>query len=169
VAMILCQGKMAQPRMLTDMPICVLACTIILLCPPPAELCQWWQGEPGSAGGGSMAGRVCGVGWLCLLLFLLPLFAQGTFRWLVHAPCHMMLAPMVSVLAHLLALLVSGLGRDLLPCLFLLLLGLVSSVLLVLRLPIATLSLFFALAFALDNISKLVIKLEMSLESIERS
>jgi hypothetical protein len=76
-----------------------------------------------------------------------------------------MLAPMVSVLAHLLALLVSGLGRHLLSCLVLLLLGLVSSVLLVLRLPIATLS----LSFALDNISELVIKLEMSLESIERS
>jgi hypothetical protein len=81
----------------------------------------------------------------------------------------MMLAPMVSVLAHLLGLLVSGVGRDLLPCLFLLLLGLVSSVLLVLCLPIATLSLLFALAFALDNISELVIKLEMSLESIEHS
>ncbi len=38
---------------------------------------------------------------------------------------------MVSVLAHLLALLVPGLGRDLLPCLVLRLLGLVSSVLLV--------------------------------------
>jgi hypothetical protein len=44
----------------------------------------------------------------------------------------MMLATMVSVLAHLLALFVSGLGRDLLPCLVLLLLGLVPSVLLVL-------------------------------------
>ncbi len=76
---------------------------------------------------------------------------------------------MVSVLAHLLALLVSGLGRNFLPCLVLLLLGLVSSVLLVLCLPIATLSLSFALALALDNISKLVIKLEKSFESIERS
>ncbi len=119
--------------------------------------------------GGSIGGGVCSVGWLCLLLFLLPLFAQATFRWLVHAPCHMMLAQMVSVLAHLLALLVSGLGRDFLPCLILLLLGLVSSVLLVLCLPIATLSLSFALAFALDNISKLVIELEMSLESIDRN
>jgi hypothetical protein len=81
----------------------------------------------------------------------------------------MMLTPMVSVLAHLLALLVPKLGRDLLPCLILLLLGLVSSVLLVLCLIIATLSLSFALAFAHDNISKLVIKLEMSLESIELS
>ncbi len=95
--------------------------------------------------------------------------AQATFRRLVHAPCHMMLAPMVSVLAHLLALLVSRLGRHLLPCLVLLLLGLVSSVLLVLCLPIATLFLSFTLAFALDNIAELVIKLEMSLESIERS
>jgi hypothetical protein len=41
---------MARPCMLTDVPICVLACTNILLCPPPAELCQWWQGEPGSTG-----------------------------------------------------------------------------------------------------------------------
>ncbi len=76
---------------------------------------------------------------------------------------------MVSLLAHLLDLLVSRLGRNLLPCLVLLLLGLVSSVLLVLCLPIATLSLSFALAFALDNISELVIELEMYLESIERS
>ncbi len=58
---------------------------------------------------------------------------------------------------------------DLLPCLVLLLLGLDSSVLLVLCLPIATLSLSLALAFALDNISELVIELEMFLESIERS
>ncbi len=81
----------------------------------------------------------------------------------------MMLALMVSVLADLLALIVSGLGRHLLPCLILLLLGLVSSVLLVLCLPIATLFLSFAPACALDNISKLVIKLEMSLKSIEGS
>jgi hypothetical protein len=80
-----------------------------------------------------------------------------------------MLAPMVSVLAHLLAPLVFGHGRHLLPCLILLLLALVSSVLLVLCLPITTLSLPFALVFALDNISELVIELEMSLESIERS
>ncbi len=73
---------------------------------------------------------------------------------------------MVSVLAHLLALLVSGLGSDLLPCLILLLLGLVSSVLLVLCLPMATLSLSFTLAFALDNIFELVIKLEMSLRAL---
>ncbi len=33
-------------------------------------------------------GRVWSVGWLHLLLFLLPLFAQVTFRWLMHAPCH---------------------------------------------------------------------------------
>ncbi len=113
--------------------------------------------------------RVCGVGWLRLLLFLLPLFAQATFRQLVHAPCHMMLAPMVSVLAHLLTLLVFGVGRHLLPWLVLLLLGLVSSVLLVFHILIATLSLSFALAFALDNISELVIELEMSLESVECS
>ncbi len=61
------------------------------------------------------------------------------------------------------------LGGTFLPCLVLLLFGLVSSVLLVLCLPIATLSLSFVLAFALDNISKLVIELEMSLESIEHS
>ncbi len=46
----LCQSKMAQPHRLTDMPICMMACTIILLPPPPAELCQWWQADPGSAG-----------------------------------------------------------------------------------------------------------------------
>ncbi len=126
-----------------------------------------WANHQSSNGG--IGGGVCSVGWLRLLLFLLPLFAQATLRWLVNAPCHMMLAPMVSVLAHLLALLVPGLGKNLLPCLILLLLGLVSSVLLVLHLPFATLSLSFALAFALDNISELVIELEMSLESIERS
>ncbi len=76
---------------------------------------------------------------------------------------------MVSVLAHLLIFVVSILGRDLLLCLILLLLGLVSGVLLVLCLLIATFSLSFALAFALDNISELVIRLEMSLESIEHS
>ncbi len=38
---------------------------------------------------GGIRGRVCSVGWLCLLLFLLLLFAQATFRQLVHAPCHM--------------------------------------------------------------------------------
>ncbi len=76
---------------------------------------------------GGIGGGVCSVGWLHLLLFLLLLFAQVIFRWLVHAPCHKMLAPMVSVLAHLLALLVSGLGRDLLPCLVLFLLALVLS------------------------------------------
>ncbi len=61
---------------------------------------------------------------------------------------------------NILALFVFGLGGHLLPCLVLLLLGNVSSVLLVLCLPIATLSLSFALAFALDNISVLVIELE---------
>jgi hypothetical protein len=45
---------------------------------------------------GSIGGRVCSVCWLCLLLFLPPLFAQATFRRLVYAPCHMMLAPMLS-------------------------------------------------------------------------
>jgi hypothetical protein len=60
----------------------------------------------------------------------------------------MMLTPMISVLAHLLTFLVSILGSDLL---------------------IATFSLSFALALALDNISKLVIRLEMSLVSMERS
>jgi hypothetical protein len=80
-----------------------------------------------------------------------------------------MLAPIVSVYAHLFALLVFGLGRNLLPCLILLLLGLVSSVLLVLCLPIPTLSISFALAFALDNISELVIELEIPLESIKHS
>ncbi len=63
-----------------------------------------------------------------------------------------MLVPMVSLLANLLALLVSGLGRHLLPCFVLLLLGLVSSFLLIFCLLIATLSLSLVLAFALDNV-----------------
>jgi hypothetical protein len=104
----LCQGKMTQPRMLTDMPICVLACTIILFV-LPLQSCANGGKESlevrvdHQSSGSGIGGRVCSVGWLCLLLFLLPLFAQATFRWLVHAPCHMMLAPMVSVLARLLA------------------------------------------------------------------
>jgi hypothetical protein len=118
---------------------------------------------------GGIRGGVCSVGWLCLLLFLLLLFAQATFRWLVRAPCHMMLTPMLSVLAHLLTFLVSILGRDLFPCLVLFLLFLFSRFLLVLCLLIATFSLSFALAFAFDNISELVIRTEMSLESIELS
>ncbi len=80
----------------------------------------------------------------------------------------MMLTPMVSVLSHLLALNVSGLEGHFLPCFVLLLLGLVSSVLLVLCLLTATLSLSLAYAFALDNVSKLVLNLEMSLESFKR-
>ncbi len=105
-----------------------------------------------SSGGGIGCG-VCCVGWLHLLLFLVLFFAQMTLRMLVHASCHMMLTPMVSLLAHLFALLVSGLGGHLLPCFDLLLLGLVSSLLPVLRHPIATFSFSLALAFALDNIS----------------
>ncbi len=80
-----------------------------------------------------------------------------------------MLAQMVGVLAHILALFVSVLGGHLLLSLIILLLGLVSSDLVVIRLLIATFSLSLALAFALDNISKLVLKLEMFHESIECS
>jgi hypothetical protein len=87
----------------------------------------------------------------------------------VHAPCHMMLAPMVSVLAHLLALLVSGLGGHLLQCVVLFLLGLVPIFLLILHFLIATFSFFLALSFTLDNIVELIVKLEVSLESIEHT
>jgi hypothetical protein len=80
-----------------------------------------------------------------------------------------MLVPMISVLAHLLALLVSVFGGHLRQCFILLVLGLVPSVLLVLCFLIATFSLSLALPFALDNISKLFVELEISLESIERS
>jgi hypothetical protein len=102
---------------------------------------------------------------------LLLLFAQAAFRWLVHAPCHVMLAPMVSVLAHLLALFVSivGLGGHLLPCFVLLLLGLVASFLLVLYFLIVTFSLSLALVFPLYIISALFVELELSLEGIECS
>ncbi len=77
---------------------------------------------------------------------------------------------MVSVLAHLLAFLVSGFGGHLLPCFVLLLLGLVPSVLLVLHFLIATFSFFpCPCLFTLDNVSVLIIKHEVSLESIECS
>ncbi len=80
-----------------------------------------------------------------------------------------MLATIVSLLAHLLALLVSVLGGHLLPCFVLLPLGLVCSFLLVLQFLITTFSFSLALAFARDNISMLFVELEVSLESIECS
>ena len=53
----------------------------------------------------------------------------------MHAPRHVMFTPVECVLAHLLGLLVvTVLGRDLLPCLVLLLQGLVAPVYLVPRL-----------------------------------
>jgi hypothetical protein len=107
VTIVLCQSKMAQPRMLTDMPKCMLACTIICLCPSPAELCQWWQGEPGSAGQPlkqQQRHRRWSLGCRLALSSAVPPSAlcQATFRQLMHAPCHMMLAPMVSVCTYLL-------------------------------------------------------------------
>jgi len=51
----------------------------------------------------------------------------------MHAPCHVIFTPVEHVLALLLGFLITVLGRDLLPCLVLLLPGLIAPVLLVLR------------------------------------
>jgi hypothetical protein len=118
---------------------------------------------------GGVGGGVGCIDWLRLLLFPLLLFALEEFRQLMHAPCHVMLALMVSELAHLLALFVSVLGGHLLPCSVLLLLGLVPSILFVLCFLIPTVSLSLVLAFPLYNVSELFVELEMSLEGIECS
>ena len=54
----------------------------------------------------------------------------------MHAPRHVMFTPVERVLAQLLGFLVTVLGRDLLPCLVLLLPGLITPVLLVPRLRV---------------------------------
>jgi hypothetical protein len=116
---------------------------------------------------GGKGERVGLVGWLCLLRLLLPLFAQTAFSWEMHAPCHVMLAPMVSILSHLLTILVAVLGWHLLLHLVILLLGLVTSDLFVLCFLIATL--YYSLANVLDNVPKLLIELEVPLVGIEHS
>ena len=60
--------------------------------------------------------------------------AQAALRGEMHAPRHVMFTPVERLLAHFLGLLVTVLGRDLLPSLVLLLPGLVAHVLLVPRL-----------------------------------
>ena len=74
----------------------------------------------------------------------------------MHAPCHVMFKPMERVLAHLLGLLVTILGRDLLPCLVLLLPGLVASVLFVPRLLIIV-----------EGVFEILVSLKMPFEGID--
>jgi len=66
-----------------------------------------------------------------LRLLLLTLIAQTALGGEMHAPRHVMFTPVERVLAHLLGLLVTVLGRDLPPCLVHLLPGLIAPVLFV--------------------------------------
>ncbi len=85
-----------------------------------------WRTATGDRGGSSSIGSgVASNGWR---LFLLALIAQAALGGEMHAPCHVMFTPVERVLAHLLGLLVTILGRDLLPHLVLLLPGLVAPV-----------------------------------------
>ena len=80
-------------------------------------------------GSSGIGGRVASNGWRLLLLVLIARAALGGE---MHAPRHVMFTPVELVLAHLLGLLVvTVLGRDLLPCLVLLLPDLVAPVYLV--------------------------------------
>jgi hypothetical protein len=74
----------------------------------------------------------------------------------MHAPSHVVHAPMVTVFAHLLGFLVAILWRDLLPCLILLLPVLVTPVLLV-----------ACLLVVVEGIFKMFVSLEVSLESFD--
>ncbi len=118
------------------------------------------------SGGGSVRGRVGNKAGLCLLLVLLPFLAKLAVGREMHIPGHVVYTPMVSVFAHFLALLFTILGWYLLPLLILLLLGLVPVLLLVLRLGVA---LFCALASLFQGIPKLLVGLEMALESLDFS
>ena len=75
----------------------------------------------------------------------------------MHAPCHVMFTPVVSVLAHFLGLLVTVLGKDLLPSFVLLLPGLVTPVLLVPRL----------LGVIIEGVFEILVGLEMSFEGVD--
>ncbi len=81
----------------------------------------------GDRGGSSgIGGGVASNDWRLLLLALI---AQAALGGEMHAPRHVMFTPVERVLAHLLGLLVvTILGRDLLPHLVLLLPGLVAPV-----------------------------------------
>ena len=69
-------------------------------------------------GSSGIGGGVASNGWQLLLLVLI---AQATLGGEMHAPRHVMFTPVERMLAHLLGLLVTVLGRDLCPRLVLLL------------------------------------------------
>ncbi len=74
----------------------------------------------------------------------------------MHAPCHVMFTPVEPVLAHFLGLLVTVLGRDLLPSLVHLLPGLVTPVLLVPRLLVIV-----------EGVFEILVSLKMPFEGID--
>ena len=104
----------------------------------------------GNGGGGCSDG--CGVGHDGCLLYALQ--AKAALGGKMHAPSHVVHAPMVSMFAHLLGFLVAVLGRDLLPRLILLLPVLVTPVLLVVRLLVVV-----------EGIFEMFVGLEVFLES----
>jgi hypothetical protein len=89
-------------------------------------------------------------------LLLLALLAQAALGGEMHAPHHVVLTPMVRVLAHLLGLLVAVLQGNLLPHLALLLPVLIALVLLV---P--------GLLVIVESVFEMLVHLEMPFESIE--
>jgi hypothetical protein len=118
------------------------------------------------SGGGGVRGGVGNKAGLRLLLVLLPFLVKLAVGREMHTPCHVVHTPMLSVFAHFLAHLFTILGWYLLPLLILLMLGLVPVLLLVLHLGVA---LFLALASLFQGIPKLLVGLEMSLESLDFS
>ncbi len=118
------------------------------------------------SGGSGVRGGVGNKAGLCLLLVLLSFLAKLAVGREMHTPRHVVHTPMVSVFAHFLALLFTILGWYLLPLLILFLLGLVPVLLLVLCLGVA---LFLALASLFQGIPKLLVGLEMALESLDFS
>jgi hypothetical protein len=118
------------------------------------------------SGSGGIGGGVGDKAGLCLLLVLLPFLAKLAVSREMHTPCHVVHTPMVSIFAYFLPLLFTILGWYLLPLLILLLLGLVPVLLLVLCLGVA---LFLALASLFQGIPKLLVGLEVALESLDLS
>jgi hypothetical protein len=125
--------------------------------------------EVGVDKGSGSSGVGCGVGNVGkrrLLLFLLPFLAEAAVCREMHATCHMVHAPMVGVLPNHLAFLVTVLGRHPLPLVILLLLGLVTTLLLVARLLVARLLVARLLVFV-EGIFEIFVGLEVSLESFD--
>ena len=108
----------------------------------------------GGRGGSSGIGG--GVASNCWQLLLLALIAQAALGGEMHAPHHVMFTPVEHVPAHLLGLLVTVLGRDLLPCLVLFLPGLVTPVFLV---P--------PLLVVVEGVFEVLVGLKMPIEGID--